>query len=170
MYEATTRKSPPTDQSVDYSCCRLCKKPRFALFGLFLFLFRLAASSCVPILLILLGSAAPSYISLPEPAYALPPSALQPLPLVLHQFLEPLRTGLSSQPCPNFLPTPGVVRLGQKVGPARVGAKVGTLVGAKMAKEFRCVRLGLEFQADTRGVYAAPRWIQGDSPSETARR
>ena len=120
MYEATTRNSPPTDQSVDYSCCRLCKNQGLPFFGLFLFLFRLAASSCVPILLILLGSAAPSYISLPEPAYALPPSALQPLPLVLHQFLEPLRTGLSSQPCPNFLSTPGVVRLGQKVGPGRV--------------------------------------------------
>ena len=26
MYETTTRNSPPTDQSVDYSCCRLCKK------------------------------------------------------------------------------------------------------------------------------------------------
>ena len=77
-------------------------------------------------------------------------------------------TWLSNQPCPNFLPTPGVVRLGQKVGPARVGAKIGILVGAKMAKEFRCVRLGLEFQAVTGGVYAAPRWIQGDSSSETA--
>ena len=62
-----------------------------------------------------LPSAAPSYISFPESATALPPSVLQPLPLVLHQFPEPLRTGLSDQPCQNFLSTPGVARLGQKV-------------------------------------------------------
>ena len=36
-------------------------------------------------------------------------------------------------------------------------------------KEVRCIRLGLEFQADTGGVCAAPWWIQGDSFSETAR-
>ena len=41
--------------------------------------------------------------------------------------------------------------------------RIGILIRAKMAREVRCIRLGLEFQADTGGVCAAPWWIQGES-------
>ena len=72
MYKATRRNSPPTDQSVDYSSCRLCKKQGLPFLD-FLFLFRSAASSYVWILLFLFVSAASSYMSFSEFAYAPPP-------------------------------------------------------------------------------------------------
>ena len=39
LYEATTRNSPPTDQSVDYSCCRLCKRQCLAFVACLCFFF-----------------------------------------------------------------------------------------------------------------------------------
>ena len=114
LYEATTRNSPRTDQSVDCSCCRLCEKQGLPFLAFFV-PFSFGRIVVCPDSFVSFGSAAPSYRSFPESAYALPPSVLQPLPLVLRQFLEPLRTGLSNQPCRNSLSTPGVVRLGQKV-------------------------------------------------------
>ena len=74
MSEATTWNSPPTDQSVDYSGCRLDKKEGLPFLGFCLSFWFSRIIVC--------------FVAF---ASTLLPSMLQPLPLLLHQLLEPLR-------------------------------------------------------------------------------
>ena len=79
LYKATRRNSPLTDQSVDYSSCRLCKKQGLPFWGLCFFLVQPRHRIHRIVLLALAVSSSCVYIFL-HLLTRFPPAVLQPLP------------------------------------------------------------------------------------------